>query len=665
MSKQQSKKIDFLSPVSTIPGFGEKRLQALQENSIKTIGDLLYYFPHRYTDFRTIVPLQNIAPYTGKHCVVKGTIIKAIFEKGKKSRFRIQLDDGTGTIEAIWFHTLTYLSKTLTKGKEITLSGQVSYYHNYQMSHPEIHNSSVNEIILPYLPQYRISQSMKEARIPQKALVKAVQWVFQNLTQYPRVLPQSIEDKYCYPPLKECLQEIHFPQTMNNRTVYFTRIKHEELYLVAIAQFWMKKKFAQKGHPFRIGDLLKQFLEILPFELTDSQKSAIKQLYQHTKIDKRMHALLQGDVGSGKTITAFIASLPALNEGYQVVWLTPTEVLADQTYKVIHQWCQHLNISTGLLKSNLSSSEKRETLNKISNGEISYIIGTHAIIQPSVRFSKAGMLIIDEQHKFGVEQRELLQKKAPTSDLLLLSATPIPQTLGQTLYNDIDIVTIQQAPSGRKEISTHIIPPHKRIDMENFILKEIKENNSQVFIVAPRIEDLPDTTIKSTEEIYRDLKKSSLYKTKIGLLHGKLSSEEKELLMNQFNNHKIDILVATTVIEVGVDNPNATIMVIEDAHCFGLAQLHQLRGRVGRGDKQSYAFLMTDINTEETLNRLKRFTQTTDGFEIAELDLQTRGPGQINGYRQTGWGELRFADIISDAPLFKEILHDISSLSLE
>lgn len=663
-----STRLDFLSPLSQVPGLGKKRIEALKESGIETIGDLLYCLPRKYIDRSTFVPIKNLSRYCGKNCTVVGTITKTQVEPGRKSRFRIQVTDTTGSFEALWFQGITYYRKMLVKGKRVLLYGKVTqFYKTCQMVHPllELIGAKQSESIIKFLPQYPVSAAMRGAHIQQKTLQSAIEWLLKNVQHYPQLLPEKIERKKEFPPLAKCLTEIHIPSHLQTLPSYYNRLRYEELYQLALMLRWNKRTFALPGRSLQSGDYADIFTRHLSFTLTPAQQQAIDILFHDINSPNRMHRLLQGDVGAGKTVVAFFACLPSLHEGLQVAWAAPTEVLAQQTFSVIEQWLTPFGIKPILLKSGIPSVKKQQILEGLRCGTIRFAVGTHALFQESVAFSQLGIIIIDEQHKFGAEQRLSLQKKDPAADFLLLSATPIPQTLAQTLYGDLNIVTIRSVPKHRQKISTHLVPEHKRHDMEQFILKEITENDSQAFYVVPRIDTCTEeeAVVTDVSAVYERMKRGAFAHVSVAALHGKMSSAEKEEIMNRFVLGSIKVLIATTVVEVGIDVPNATVMVIENAERFGLSQLHQLRGRVGRGLKKAYTFLLTPSEQSESVqNRLKKFCVTHDGFEIADLDLSLRGPGDVVGFRQSGWSDLRVADILRDGDLFREIQEELDTI---
>ncbi|MCL2689854.1 MAG: ATP-dependent DNA helicase RecG [Chitinispirillia bacterium] len=665
MAKVGVSRLDFLSSLRSIPGLGPKRLAALEAAGLKTIGDLLYYYPVKYIDRSKQTALKNINKFHDDTVTVSGTVERARLEPGRKLRFRIMIRDDEGaTLEAIWFAGALYQSKSIKIGDCLVLTAKINHHVKAQMVHPLVEKVNENGMISPVLSVYSIKDVMREAGVNQRLLHKSIAWIFKNVDNYPQVLPAAIEQKHAFPALKDCLENIHLPKDISCLDKYWYRLKYEELYKLALTLRWNKRKFALPGYSVNAGDLYEKMRACLPFTLTDSQEKAVAVLHGDSSKSTRMHRLLQGDVGSGKTVTALMAALPALNSGLQVAWMAPTEVLAKQTHAVIEKYLCHLGITVGYIGAG-NSPEKSQNLKMLASGELKFAIGTHALFIPSVRFSKLGMIVIDEQHKFGASQRLALQEKGPQSDFLLMSATPIPQTLAKTLYGDLDTVEIH-TPSARAPVSTHIVPDGKRGDMEKFLLEQIK-NGSRVFYVVPRIEQddevQDESTLKTVDSVADKLKTGTLFSVPITRLHGQMSSDERDKAIGAFKNGDPGIMVSTTIVEVGVDISDATVMVIENPEIFGLAQLHQIRGRVGRGEKQSYCFLLPGNSVNEhSVKRLKFLKECHDGFALAEWDLKNRGPGDVCGSRQSGWDDLKCADILEDAKLFSEILREINTI---
>jgi ATP-dependent DNA helicase RecG len=455
---------------------------------------------------------------------------------------------------------------------------------------------------------------------------------------------------------------MHMPANPDALDRFRERIVYEELYRLAVTLTVAKRKFALPGRSLSPGPLTEAFRTLLPFTLTEEQNRAVALLHGDAARPARMHRLLQGDVGSGKTVVAFFACLPALNACIQVAWLAPTDVLARQAFSLISAWCGALGFTSGLLTASEPADRKKNLIDDCAKGRVRFVVGTHALMGPKVVFKHLGMIVIDEQHKFGAVQRLSLQEKDLRADFLLMSATPIPQTLASTLYGDLDVVTIKGLPSGRIPVKTHCVSPARRADMEQFLRKQISEG-AQVFYVVPRIDSCGDDAsggMKSAVDVFSSLSRGALSGIPCGLVHGRLDESERGPIMDAFARGEVKLLVATTVIEVGIDVPGASVMVIENAERFGLSQLHQLRGRVGRSAKRAYCFLLGE-QTEASRERLDFFCKHSDGFVIAEKDLRLRGPGEVTGIRQSGWEDLKMADILRDAAIFREILGDFEA----
>ena len=675
MPRSIDSRLDFLSPVYLIPGLGAKRAAALHESGIDTIGDLLYHFPLRYIDRSKITPIADLRKNIDSMCTIIGTITRTRVERGRKARLRAQITDDTGTMEALWFHGVPFFRKTLHTGMRVLCTGTIKYFGSGQtisldtsmiMIHPMLEKMDENQTRPehPYLPHYPITMAMIGASLQQKTLFKSLLWALDNIKHYPQVLPQDLESKKRFPSLATCLRELHVPADPGDLERFKARIIFEELYRLVACLHLSKRKFAQPGRPLRAGELAETFRRMLPFALTEDQNKAVNVLLGDAKSDRRMHRLLQGDVGSGKTVVAFFACLPALNEGMQVAWLVPTEVLAQQAFSKLSRWCKELNVSIELLKGALGPEKKRAIINDLQGNRLQFLVGTHALLQPAVTFKNLGMIVIDEQHKFGAQQRLALQEKDPRADFLLMSATPIPQTLAKTLYGDLDVVSIRGLPKGRLPVSTYRVPQDKRNAMETFVRGEILSKNAQVFYVVPRIEKNNDEPldIKDAASVFDALVRGPFSGIPCGLIHGQTEIAEQHHTMEDFNRGAIKVLVSTTIIEVGIDVPAATIMVIENAERFGLSQLHQLRGRVGRSSRKACCFLLANKTGSAAADkRLDYFCNHHDGFEIAEMDLQLRGPGEVAGLMQTGWDDLKMADIIRDAHVFREILEFVEA----
>ncbi|MBD3240444.1 MAG: DEAD/DEAH box helicase, partial [Chitinivibrionales bacterium] len=620
----------------------------------------------RYVDRSTIVPIGQLESHLGRERTVAGSITHSRVEGGKRSRLRVVISDGSGSMEAVWFHGLAYMRNQVTAGTRVLLTGKASRYNGIQMVHPQVERLEEGRDgpELLYQPQYRITLAMKEAGIGQKTLRDAIAWLLANVKHYPATLPNTIEQSKGFAPLAECIARIHAPNDLATLGPYHRRIRYERLYTIALSLRWSRRGFSLPGRPLPSGVLPSRLERQLPFELTTDQRRAIAQLHADAADSRRMHRLLQGDVGSGKTVVAVFACLPALENGYQVAWMTPTEVLARQTFTVLRRMLQPLGIEPALLTG--SVSDKSKTVAGLRSGSVQLVVGTHALLQPSVAFAKLGMIVIDEQHRFGIEQRTQLQQKGAGADFLLMSATPIPQTLAQTIYGDLDVVSIRSLPAGRLPVQTHLVPAAKRGAMEGFIREQIEHQGAQAYYVVPRIEanDEEESELKDLVSTYDALAHGPFSGVPSALVHGRLAAEEKERVVADFTAGRVKLLAATTVVEVGIDAPGATVMVIEDADRFGLSALHQLRGRVGRSTAQAYCFLLCSSPARDGAagERLQEFCRNHDGFALAELDLKLRGPGHLTGMRQSGWDDRDMELVLDEFDLFREVQGEVEAL---
>ncbi len=654
--------------IGSISKVGPKYKAKLKKMGVRTVGDLLFHFPNRYEDFSKLTKIRKLKPK--KQVTVKGEI-KAI-EGGKTSRKKVPysqaiIEDDSGAVKIIWFYQ-PYLKNSLKKGEKLYVSGEPSYGNEgLQFINPFYEKIKKETIhtkgLIPIYPETEGISSRWLRYILKPLLGK--------LSGLRETLPKKIRNDYDLLPIKEALQKIHFPASWSEVKEAQRRFSFERLFFIQLVV--LKKKLNIKNEasiPIDLDlDYIKDFVGKLPFELTDAQRKASWQILQDIKKPHPMNRLLEGDVGSGKTVVATIAALATAKAGYQVAFMAPTEVLATQHFKKVSKLLMDFKLNIGFLtgkkdkfkskklKRQFIEISRKKLLEKVNEGEIDLLIGTHALIQDKVTFDRLGLVIVDEQHRFGVEQRAKLCKKKTIPHLLSMTATPIPRTLALTIYGDLDISIIDELPAGRKKIETKIVKEKERDKIYSFIKGELKKDR-QAFFICPRIEEAekedqsPWADVKSVEEVTKALE-GEFADFKIESLHGKIASTKKAKIMEDFKNQKIDILVSTSVVEVGVDIPNATIMVIEGAEMFGLAQLHQFRGRVGRNDYKSYCFLFSNSNSEKSRKRLKALIESEDSFELAEKDLQLRGPGDLAGKRQ--WGIASFTmEALQDRRLVQE-----------
>lgn len=642
--------------VDYVANIGPKRAEALKTVGVRTIEDLLYYFPRRYLDRSNITRIADLKD--GQEATVIAKVVNMGVMRGRKKRFALVVTDDTDTMTMIWFSQMNYWTKIFRVGEWLALSGKVTLFGTLQMTHPDFEKmgreDSPSDLIHggKIIPVYPSSEPLTKVGLDSRGMRRIMNAVVKTyLPNVSEILPESTIRRRHLIGLSAALFGIHFPKDFETMQKSRDRLKFDELFFMELMLAFRKRQYqtAQGGISFeKIGPRVRQLIEKLPFELTEAQKRVLREIVADMKSAAPMNRLLQGDVGSGKTIVALVAMLIAVENGYQAALMAPTEILAEQHYLTMRQLLEELQISTLLLVGKHSPSLKNDLHEKVATGSASLVIGTHALIQDKVVFANLGLVIIDEQHRFGVMQRAALRTKGVTPDVLVMTATPIPRTLSMTLYGDLDISLLDELPAGRRPIKTFWRMQNKRLKIYEFVRQKLSEG-AQVYIVFPLVEESEKIDLKAATESYEKMKDSFFVNFKIGLLHGQMSSIEKETAMTQFKNGEIQVLVSTTVIEVGVDVPNATIMVIEHAERFGLMQLHQLRGRVGRGSKQSYCLLIAygDL-ADGTRLRLDALAATNDGFKIAEMDLKLRGPGEIFGTRQHGLPELRIANPVQD-----------------
>ena len=641
--------------------FDEKNIKKLRSLGIKSLYDLFYYFPRSYDDRTNIMKINELRG--DEYVVLKASLMKIVApptHSGVKM-VKATATDGTGIIEIVWFQ-MPYLRKTLKLGEEYIFIGQVKRGYVFQMVNPEFKLSSNQRKISEgeILPIYSTSKELPQnsfRRLVKEAVKSKKQLFLENI-------PDSILKKYKILGREEALTEIHFPKNSKSIEEAKRRFAIEELLVLEMGILQKRFELDNENHSkYTLEDkktLVKKYLENLSFSLTKAQKRVITEIYKDLSNGRTVNRLIQGDVGSGKTIVSMILLLYMVENSYQGVLMAPTEILAVQHYLSVKEKFEKLGVRVELLTGSFKGKTKEKLLNDIKEGNVDIVIGTHALIEENVYFKKLGLIIIDEQHRFGVVQRKLLRDKGVLANLVVMSATPIPRSLALSIYGDLDVSVIDELPPGRKPIKTKWIFNDEDSDiMYDFIGKKLSQGR-QAYFIAPLIEESEKLAAKSTEELYEEVsKKLPMYR--IGVLHGRMKNSEKDEIMKRFKNKELDILVSTTVIEVGVDVPNATIMVINNSERFGLSALHQLRGRVGRGEYQSYCFLVSKTENATSKARLQIMEETQDGFKIAEEDLKLRKSGEIFGTKQSGFSDLKFTDIVHDIKtikLVKEICVD-------
>ena len=671
--------MDLATPVTYVKGVGPQRAEALAAKGIATAGDLLFYAPFRYEDRTNVKPLARLAPGEMASVIaVVESIRTPRFRRGNLGMVEVVFQDGAGgRLLAKWFHAASYLAKILEPGARVALYGKVdydTYSRELSMMHPEyellrgdddegdesLHTGRI-------VPVYEAA-----GKVSTRVLRSVLKRLTDALPHIPDPLPDDIRRRLRLPALESAIREVHFPTSDTDLRLLNSFRSPAQYRLIFEEFFWLETGMALKhsqartehGIAFSLTSRVRdQVKKMLPFKPTPAQKKVLSEIAHDMAAPVPMNRLLQGDVGSGKTIVAAQAAVIAVENGYQAVLLAPTEILAAQHFLNLQRIFKPLDYRVMPLTGSMSKKEKETIKRSLSTGFAQIAVGTHALLEQDVEFHKLGLAIIDEQHRFGVLQRKALQQKGFSPDVLVMTATPIPRTLALTIYGDLDVSVIDALPPGRKPIQTI----HKtRVELEqvySFVLSEVRKGR-QAYIVYPAIEESETVAMKAAQEAYEELSRRVFPQLKVGLLHGKLPAKEKEAVMAAFQRGVVQVLVTTTVIEVGVDVPNASVMVIEDAERFGLAQIHQLRGRVGRGSEQSYCVLVTSKLGDMGYARIRTLLDSSDGFYIAEMDLRLRGPGEFLGTKQSGLPVFRIGNLIRDSEILELARGEAQSLVL-
>ncbi len=652
-------------PIASLRGIGEKKGSALTNVGIHTVDDLLSYFPRRYIDrssIRSIVSLQ-----ADEETTVVGKVVNMGVKQGRRNRFVLVVTDGTDYLSCIWFGKVLFWQKIFRVGEWLALSGKVALFGGPQMVHPEfdrlgpagegdfIHTGKI-------IPLYPSSEALTKLGFDSRGFRRCMAQILKEIKgRLPEILPEAMIKRHKLFSRSEAVRHIHFPADFSSLEKARQRLKFDELFFMELLVGLRKQHLGSRsaGIAFeRVGEPLRRLVQELPFELTGAQKRVLHEIRADMKKSTPMNRLLQGDVGSGKTIVAVFTMLIAVENGYQAALMAPTEILAEQHYLTIHRMLEALGVHVVLLIGGQTRKARQAVLTEISEGCAHIIVGTHALIQESVEYRRLGLVIVDEQHRFGVLQRAQLREKGLNPDLLVMTATPIPRTLSMTVYGDLDVSILNELPANRKPIRTFWRPQTGRAKIYEFVRKQM-ELGAQVYVVFPLVEETEKSDLKSAVDSYEKMKSGFFSAFEIGLLHGRMKTAEKEQVMDEFKSGRYRLLVSTTVIEVGVDVPNATVMIVEHAERFGLAQLHQLRGRVGRGAEQSCCYLIEHQPCSKIAwERLDTMARTTDGFLIAEKDLELRGPGEFFGTEQAGLPNFKFANLIRDQHILQLARND-------
>jgi len=665
------KRKNLQTGVQYVKGIGPKLAGLLEKREIRTVEDVLYLLPLRYEDRRELVPIAHLRP--GQTAVFCGRVMSAdaVSTKGGRRVFEVILGDDSGTITCKWFHAnAVWMKRTWKVGRSGVFSGEVHQFgYQREVHHPDAEwlpeGADPKSILTAdpanfgrIVPVYPLTEGLHQKAM--RRIMKEVLDAF--LDNVESAIPKEILPAGL-PSLRLSLSQVHAPSNESDlsmlndgRTPAHRAMVFDEFFYWELGLALKKRGVAlEEGIAFQVNHrYTKELVKLLPFELTGAQRRVLSEIKFDMMSPHPMHRLVQGDVGSGKTLVALMAALVAVENGYQVAFMAPTEILAEQHWHTIHRWCLQMGIEVCLITAGLKGKNRKDLLERIADGRAQIVVGTHSVIQEKIEFARLGLGIIDEQHRFGVLQRGILKKKGLNPDILVMTATPIPRTLAMTLFGDLSLSVIDEMPPGRIPVETKLFFESRRSQVYDMIRDEARLGR-QSFIIYPLVEETEKSDLKAASQMAEHLESEVFPSLRIGLLHGRMSPDQKELVMSSFKNRELDVLVSTTVIEVGIDIPNATLMVIEHAERFGLSQLHQLRGRVGRGSSRSRCILLTPGKlSEDGEKRLRVMESTTDGFRIAEADLEIRGPGDFLGTRQSGMPDFRVADILRDGSILEQ-----------
>ena len=649
--------MELFSPVSIINGLGPAREKVLNDKGLFTLNDFLYYFPRKHLDRTSINSINELSKGDS------GTIIASVETFGEKpirkgKIFQVIVSDGTGILTLSWFNGGRYIKKMMKIGLRLVIFGKVEWYNGFVITHPEfeILDEGENNVFSGgVIPIYPMTKEFASIGLEQRRLRKIIQTILDSKISIPDFFSLQIIKQYQLISLNKALRLIHFSKNVDELKLAIRRLKFDEHFFLQLLVALKKHNIQTIGTEAMpdIGPYFKTISGSLDFELTKAQKKVIQEIHSDLKISRPMNRLIQGDVGCGKTIVAILVSSLAVGNNMQVAVMAPTEILARQHYLSFKNEFDKVNIPSCLLVGKMKKMERDPILKGLQKGKISIVIGTHALIQNDVKFKKLGLVIIDEQHRFGVNQRLHILEKGSNPHLMSMTATPIPRTLSITYHGDMDLSIIDELPANRIPVTTKIVDQSKMIKVYDFIRNKIKLGR-QAIVVYPLVEESEKSDLAAAVQNHELLSNVQFPKINVGLIHGKMKPQEKEEIINKFNKNKIKILVSTTVVEVGLDVPNATIMIVEHAERFGLTQLHQLRGRVGRGTEKSYCILVKRNQSNVSRSRLEIMEKTNDGFLIADEDLKLRGPGEVFGIKQSGFFQYKIADVVKDVKIIRE-----------
>ena len=651
-----SAQTDLNTPIKYIRGVGPKRATALATAGIDTVNDLLHYYPRRYLDRTTVKSIHELKK--GDQATMVGTVeVCGERQARKRKLFQVVLSDGTGMITLVWFNGVKYIKNAVQKGDRLAIHGKVEFYNGFQIVHPDFDklDSDADPINTgTIIPLYPLTAELKKVRIDHRSfrrIIKENEEMFSIIEDH---FEESVLSEQKLIPLQTALQHIHFPESRKNLLAAMERLKFDEHFFLQLLMALRKKSYEKIGTNAltKSGPHVQQIETELGFELTAAQQKVIQEIRIDIARPKAMNRLLQGDVGSGKTIVAILVAAAAVANGVQVAVMAPTEILAHQHFESFKNQLNKVHISCALLVGKQKVTERKQILEAVKDGKINVVIGTHALIQAEVEFKNLGFVVVDEQHRFGVVQRGILLQKGSHPHLLAMTATPIPRTMAITYHGDMDLSIIDEMPKDRKPVITKIVKEDRLQNVYKFIREEVQAGR-QSMVVYPLVEETEKSDLAAATEGFEALQ--NIFKgIKIGLIHGRMKKEEKDAIMDAYAKNEIKILVSTTVIEVGIDIPNASVMLIEHAERFGLTQLHQLRGRVGRGSSKSYCILVERNIRDTSRKRLAIMEKTNNGFVIADEDLKMRGPGKFFSTEQSGFFKHKIADMVTDGAIIRK-----------
>ena len=646
----------YSDPITFLKSIGSKKIEAFNSHGIYTVHDLFYYFPRRHLDRTSVKKIKDLIER--ESCTIIASIktfgVKPI-RKGKM--FQVIVTDNSGILTLSWFNSIRVIKNLFKVGDKLAIHGKINWYNGFSITHPEFDKLEKNDDPLStgeVIPLYSLTAEFKSVGIDQRVFRKLIKEVLSYDINVPEFFSIKVLKDYNLVSLKEALRNIHYSSNSDKLNIAIKRLKFDEHFFLQLFMAIRKKSIKSLGTKSLsdVGPYFKIISESLKFDLTGAQKKVIQEIHSDLKISVPMNRLLQGDVGSGKTIVAILVSALALGNNAQVAIMAPTEILARQHLTSFKTELDKVKISCALLVGNMKKKERFSILNGLALGKIGVIIGTHALIQKDVLFKSLYLVIIDEQHRFGVKQRAELLSKGDNPHFFAMTATPIPRTLSITYNGDMELSIIDELPKNRRPVTTKVVKPGRLKKVYKFIKDQIK-TGYQCMVIYPLVEESEKSDLAAAVQAYEDFRKKTFKNVSIGLVHGQMKTEEKDLIMNSFSRNKISLLISTTVIEVGVDIPNATVMLIEHAERFGLTQLHQLRGRVGRGTGKSYCILVKRKITSTSNKRLEVMEETNDGFLISDEDLKLRGPGQFFGIKQSGFFKFKIANLVNDGSIIR------------